>query len=114
MVLGFRDAAKRFRMIEQPTRALLIPWGKSGKDICEELRTRHKLNLPPTRAHYRAAQRLVVQVYENEWNSLLEKGQIEALHDGALHLLTHPENYYHAQLGLRPAHSSDSPEAFYC
>ncbi len=63
---------------------------------------------------YRAAQRFLVQVYETEWKELCGQGQIEVLHDGAVNILTHPENYYHPQLGLRPPKSPDSPEAFFC
>jgi CRISPR-associated endonuclease/helicase Cas3 len=114
MTLGFRDAASRFRMIDQTTHPLLIPWGDTGKALCEELRNRHKLNIPPTRAHYRAAQRLIVQVYENEWTALRAQVQIETLHDGAFYQLIHPENYYHHQMGLRHMNTTDSPEAFFC
>lgn len=119
MALGFRDAASRFHMIEQATQSLLIPWqgkDKKGKglQICAELRARHKIGKPPTRELFRAAQRFLVQVYEHEWKELLANGRIETLHDGAIHILEHPENNYDEAFGLRPPNSPDSPSAFFC
>jgi CRISPR-associated endonuclease/helicase Cas3 len=112
--LGFRDAASRFHMIEQATQSLLIPWGEEGRQLCAELRNRHKLGIPPNRELFRAAQRFLVQVYEHEWKELLAHGRIETIHDGAIHILEHPENNYDEAFGLRPPNSPDSPEAFFC
>jgi hypothetical protein len=114
LTLGFRDAASRFHMIEQATQPLLIPWGEKGQQLCAELRNRHKFGIPPNRDLFRAAQRFLVQVYEHEWKGLLANGRIETIHDGAIHILEHPENNYDAAFGLRPPNSPDSPEAFFC
>lgn len=114
LTLGFRDAASRFHMIEQATQSLLIPWGEKGQQLCAELRNRHKLGIPPNRDLFRVAQRFLVQVYEHEWKGLLANSRIETIHDGAIHILEHPENNYDEAFGLRPANSPDSPEAFFC
>jgi CRISPR-associated endonuclease/helicase Cas3 len=113
LTLGFRDAASRFRMIEQATQSLLIPWGEKGRQLCAELRNRHKFGRPPTRELFRAAQRFLVQVYEHEWKELVANGRVETLHDGAIHILEHPENNYDDAFGLRPPNSPDSPSAFF-
>ena len=110
--LQFRDAARRFQMISQATHPLIIPWGDKGKKLCDELRQRDKIGLPPSRAHYRKAQRFAVQVYEWEWNQLLTSGRLEGLQDGAIHLLIHPENDYDEAFGLRPHSLPDLPAAF--
>lgn len=112
LTMQFREAAQRFQMIPQATHPLIIPWGEAGKKLCEELRNRDKIGLPPTRAHYRRAQRFNVQVYEWEWQQLVFSKLIESLHDGAIHLLIHPENDYDEAFGLRPPTSPDSPSAF--
>jgi CRISPR-associated endonuclease/helicase Cas3 len=114
LTLGFRDAASRFQMIAQATQPLLIPWGEKGRQLCTELRNRHKLGIPPNRELFRAAQRFLVQVYEHEWKGLLADGRIEAINEGAIHILEHPENNYDEAFGLCPPNSPDSPEAFFC
>ncbi len=110
--LQFRDAAKRFQMIPQATHPLIIPWQEAGKKLCDELRDRDKIKLPPTRVHYRRAQRYTVQVYEWEWQQMLLVGLVESLHDGAIHILIHPENDYDEAFGLRPPTAPSSPSAF--
>ena len=75
-------------------------------------RSRDKIGLPPTREHYRHAQRYSVQVYDWEWRQLLFSERIASLHDGAIHVLIHPENDYDEDFGLRPPTASDSPSAF--
>ena len=80
--------------------------------ISEELRGRNKIKLPPSRAHYRRAQRYTVQVYEHEWNQFLLSGRVDALHDGAIHLLVHPENDYDKAFGLRPPDAPGLTDAF--
>ena len=114
LTLGFRDAASRFHMIDQATQSLLLPWGAGGLQLCEELRNRHKFGIPPNRELFRKAQRFLVRVYEHEWKELQANGRIETLHDGAIHILEHPENNYHEAFGLRPPNSPDSPSAFLC
>ncbi len=108
--IQFREAAKRFEMIPQKTYPLVIPWGKEGKTLCDELRDMNKFGIFPKRSHFRRAQRYTVQVYEHEWKQLADR--IEALHDGAIYLLIHPENDYDEEFGLRPPNSPSSPTAF--
>jgi CRISPR-associated endonuclease/helicase Cas3 len=108
----FRSAADRFQMIPQATQPLVIPYGEAGRKLCEELRQRDRLKIPPAREHYRRAQRYTVQVYEHEWKSLCGAGKVEALHDGALHVLVHPENDYDNDFGLRPPGAAARADAF--
>ncbi len=111
--LQFRKAAADFRMIDSNTHSLVIPFGEEGEQLCQDLRNREKLGIPPARVHYRTAQRFVVQVYEHEWKVLLANHRIESLYNGAFHLLLHPENNYDRAFGLKPSDSPDSPSAFF-
>lgn len=110
--LQFRDAAEKFQMIPSATHAVIIPWGREGAALCDELRQRHKAGIPPSHSQFRRAQRLTVQVHEQEWKVLIREGRVETLHDGAIHLLIHPENDYEPRFGLKPPASADNPEAF--
>ena len=106
LALQLREAAKLFQMIPEVTRPLVIPWGDNGKKLCDRLRWRDKSGLPLTRAHYRKTQRFTVQVYEREWKRLLPSGRLEPLHEGAIHLLIHPENDYDEAFRTAPAFPS--------
>jgi CRISPR-associated endonuclease/helicase Cas3 len=110
--LQFREADRRFQIIPQATHPLIIPWGKEGVALCDELRDMNKFGRFPTRAHFRRAQRLTVQVYEWEWKRLLFEERAEPLLDGAIHVLVHPENDYDKAFGLRPPNAPDSTTAF--
>jgi CRISPR-associated endonuclease/helicase Cas3 len=110
--IQFREAAKRFQMIPQITYSLVIPWGEAGKALCSELRDMSKFGVFPKRSHFRRAQRYTVQVYVWEWQHLQLDGLVESLHDGAIHLLIHPENDYDEAFGLRPPNVPSTPSAF--
>ena len=110
--IQFREAAKRFEMIPRITHALVIPWGDDGKALCDELRDLSKIGIFPKRSHFRRAQRFTVQVYEHEWKQLIYDGRIESQHDGAIHLLIHPENDYEKSFGLRSPNAPSCPTAF--
>jgi hypothetical protein len=71
-----------------------------------------KFGIFPKRSHFRRAQRYTVQVYVWEWQHLQLDGLVESLHDGAIHLLIHPENDYDEAFGLRPPNVPSTPSAF--
>ena len=66
----FRTAAERFRLIDQSTHGILIPYGV-GRKYIEELKT-----VGPSRALMRKLQRYLVNVYDHEFNQLLKRGAI--------------------------------------
>lgn len=107
----FKTAAERFRLIDSATHPVLIPWGKKGKALAEELRTLAKQDRSPNRSHYRRAQQFTVQVYEHEWITL--KPSFTLLFDEAIAILTHPENDYSSLTGLKRAGGACDLNAFY-
>ena len=66
----FRTASEKFRLIDQSTYGILVPYGE-GRRYIEELKT-----FGPNRALMRKLQRYVVNVYEHEFNQLLKRGAI--------------------------------------
>jgi CRISPR-associated endonuclease/helicase Cas3 len=72
---SFQSASKAFKVIDSPTRGVIVPFGKEGKqiinDLCAafELEKQYKL--------LKKAQRYSVNVYENVFNDLSKKGIIK-------------------------------------
>ncbi len=106
----FKTAAEKFRLIDSVTHPVLIPWGKKGKALEEELRSLANQGRSPNRSHYRRAQQFTVQVYEHEWLTL--KPNLSLLFDEAIAILTHPQNYYDSLTGLKRADAPANPNAF--
>lgn len=89
----FRSAAKRFRLIEDTGRSIIVPYGEDGFKWIDLLRC-----MGAERFLLRRVQRYVVNVYEHEFNKLLEIGAIEALQPGVWGLVI--TNGYDDLLGL--------------
>jgi CRISPR-associated endonuclease/helicase Cas3 len=107
---SFKTAAEKFRLIDSNTHSILIPWGKKGQRLAEEIRDLKKQNRAPNRSHYRRAQQFTVQVYDHEWQQL--KPSLSLHCDEAFAILDHHQNDYHKDTGLkRPSDPSD-PSAF--
>ena len=107
----FKTAAERFRLIDNDTHSVLVPWGPKGKALAEEIRALKIQNRLPTRSHYRRAQQFTVQVYDDEWTHL--KPSLSFHCDEAFAIIDHPENDYHPEIGLKRPGASSDPNAFY-
>jgi CRISPR-associated endonuclease/helicase Cas3 len=106
----FKTAAERFRLINSSTHSILIPWGKKGEELTQEIRNLKLQNLVPNRTHYRRAQQFTVQVYENEWQSI--QSQISLHCDEAFAILDHHQNDYHQDTGLKRPNTPADPKAY--
>ena len=106
----FKTAAERFRLIDSETHSVLIPWGREGKALTEEIRDLKKQNRVPNRSHYRRAQQFTVQVYDGEWQHL--KPSLSFHCDDAFAILDHPESDYHPETGLKRPGAACDPNAF--
>jgi CRISPR-associated endonuclease/helicase Cas3 len=109
---AFQSAADAFQMIPQNTRPIIIPWGREGRALRDELHLLEKQGRVPSRVHHRRAQRFTIQIQQDEWTRFSDR--IDPLHDGAFPVLIHPENDYSEHTGLKSPTSPGNPDAFYC
>lgn len=89
----FRTAAERFRMIEDTTKPVFVPYGR-GRALIEQLRRDG-----PNRKLLRRLQRFSVGVYEQVYVKMVGS-DVEELHNGGFAVLIN-EDLYDEQLGLR-------------
>lgn len=76
-LMPFRTVAERFRLIEDNTRTVYIPWGECAP-LLDRLRAGER-----TRALFRALGQYSVNVYPNHFASLDCAGGLELLEDGS-------------------------------
>ena len=91
-MLPFRTVADKFRLIDEDTRTIYIPWEK-GTELIDRLRKGEQ-----SRSLFRKLGRYGVSVYEQQYSALLTNGVLEELEDGSI-LLTDP-HLYREDLGL--------------
>lgn len=100
--IPFRSVAERFRLIEEDTVPILIPWGSSGEAAIAEL-DRALRHGGDTRAARRRAQQIAVSVRPYAARRLEEDGaawRLGGTGDGPLALVC-PEPHYDPRVGLR-------------
>lgn len=100
-LFSFARVACDFRLIDQQTRPVVIPWGAEGADLCSQLRRLPQLH----RDLCRRLQRYTVQVRERLWIDNLHRA-FEPLFDHSLAVLSSPEMHYSETYGL----TLDTPE----
>jgi len=110
LAYSFKSAAERFRLIESNTHPVLIPWGRKGQKLAEEIRKVSRLGLSPNRSHFRHAQQFTVQVYDGEWQHL--KPSLSFHCDDAFAILDHHQNDYDPATGLKRSGDACDPNAF--
>jgi CRISPR-associated endonuclease/helicase Cas3 len=91
----FRVVAEKFKIIEETTVPVIIPWNGEAEAIVEDLRYG---SLPAIAV--RKAQRFTVQVYQQDLDALFRAGCVERLHDQYNVLLN--KDLYRDDLGLCP------------
>ncbi len=94
---AFMTAAKSFQAIESITRGIVVPYGKEGKDIVNELCSAYELE--KQYKLIRRAQRYSVNVFPDVLKRLQEQGVINEVQkeSGILYL---DEQYYSDKFGL--------------
>jgi len=95
-LFGFRRVAERFRLIEEVGRAVIVPWGRKGARLCQQLRASW---LGPSVALRRALQRYTVQISEQHWRQH-RSSAIEIVHE-QYSVLAFPDVHYSEHTGLR-------------
>jgi CRISPR-associated endonuclease/helicase Cas3 len=93
-VFNFADVAGKFRVIEDITETVIIPFGEEARRLIKELEfTQYPLST------LRKLQPYTVSIYAGELEALRAKGVIKTIAD-AYAVLNEAENYYHPQTGL--------------
>lgn len=100
--LKFQDTAKKAKVIDNKGIGVIVPFGKA-KDLIEKIRLKNyrteKLNF--SREDFRSLQRLMVNLYPNDFQVLELMGQVERLIPNKnLDLFVINEGSYHAELGV--------------
>jgi CRISPR-associated endonuclease/helicase Cas3 len=98
--LMFKKVAEDFRMIDDATTTVFIPWRKSGKRAIDVVRY-----AGPNRERMRALQPFGVSVFPHTLRELAARGLVETLHETITCLLS--DEYYHPVVGL-----DDRPDGF--
>lgn len=93
---GFERVARAFRLIEETGRPVLVPWGREGGSLCEELRRDGEL---PSRQLLRQLQRFTVQIPGRLWDRHVHTS-IELVHE-RFPVLISPELHYSERIGLK-------------
>ncbi len=91
--LDFAKAAQAFRIIEDISSTVIIPYDQEAKELIEELRT----NSSPV-ATLRKLQPYSVNIYEGDFSALNSKGGITWIEDK--YAVLNDMNYYHPASGL--------------
>ncbi len=90
----FATVAERFRIIEEATETVIIPFDEEAKRLIQEL----KFTQFPF-STLRKLQQYTVSIYQGEFEALSSKGVIETIAD-AYAVLVDVKNYYDPQTGL--------------
>lgn len=93
----FRDAGEAFRLIADETKTVLIPFGKNGWELCEQLRA--TFNPTEQRKLARKLQRYAVSICKKPFDEARVAGQIQIVHDRYA-VLVSPKLHYSENFGL--------------
>ncbi len=91
----FADIASDFRLIEDSGRAVIIPWGEAGRQLCEELRS---CVGGPSRKLLRKLQRYTVTIPSRVWEQHINR-EVECVHE-RYPVLVNAELHYSESTGL--------------
>ncbi|WP_082389933.1 CRISPR-associated helicase/endonuclease Cas3 [Ornatilinea apprima] len=106
-MLDFADAAQKFRVIEEATLSVIIPYNQEALLLIDELK-----NTPYPFSTLRKLQPFSVSIYEQEYNALNQKGAIEIIAD-KFPALVNEKDYYHPKTGLIIPTSGGGDALFY-
>ncbi len=95
----FKSTARDFKLIEDYTEPILIPFGKKGHALCSQLRE----TFDPTEIRHlsRKLQRYTVSIPKPQHAELLRAGILLPLHEDRFHLLS-SDFHYSRKFGLHP------------
>ena len=95
----FKSTARDFKLIDDYTDPVLIPFGKKGRVLCEQLR--ETFDPAEIRRLARKLQRYTVNIPKPQHSELLRSGILLPLHEDRFHLLS-SDIHYSRKFGLHP------------
>ncbi len=97
---SFMTAGKVFKAIDSPTQAIIVPYGKEGKNLIAELgRVAKEFDVKTYRKLLKQAQKYSVNVFPNVWRRLQEEKAVHEIQPGeGIYRLD--KEYYSDKFGL--------------
>ncbi len=102
----FKKTATDFRLIDDYTEPVLIPFGKKGRQLCDQLR--QTFDPDGIRRLARKLQRYTVDIPKPQHAELLRSGTLLPLHEDRFFLLN-SDLHYSREFGLHPSPDVESP-----
>lgn len=93
---SFATVEQHFKVIDQPTEAILVPYNQEAKDLITDLNG--ELKSGQLTSLLRRAQQYVINIYDHERSRLDRSGYIDLLLNGSVYALK--EVAYHKEYGL--------------
>ena len=94
---SFMAAAKAFKSIDAPTRGIVVPYGKAGEDLINEMKGTYLVEKQFTLL--RKAMQYTVNVFPNDLQKLLVAGAVREIQEG-VEILYLDSRYYYEDFGL--------------
>ena len=94
-VFDFKTASEKFKLIENDTVAVIIPWDEQARNNIKKLRFSNYIF-----STVRSLQAYTVNIYPQEFAALYNASEIEILHDRFAILREMREEVYHPKTGL--------------
>lgn len=107
---AFMAAGKKFKAIEAPTQAVIVPYQKGKELIADLCSVAREFDAHRYYLLLKRAQKFSVNVFPNIWDKLLKQGAVEEIQEGhGIYYLK--EEYYSRDFGLTTEPSNQ--QAFY-
>ena len=100
---SFMSAARAFKVIEAPTRGIIVPYGKTGRDLINDLCSAFEVD--KQFKLLRRAQQYTVNVFPQDLERLQKTGAVHEIQNGVDILYLSDARYYNQAFGL-----SQTPE----
>jgi len=94
---SFMAAAKAFKSIDAPTRGVIVPYGKAGEDLINEMKGTYLVE--KQFKLLRKAMQYTVNVFPNDLQKLLVAGAVREIQEG-VEILYLDSRYYYEDFGL--------------
>jgi CRISPR-associated endonuclease/helicase Cas3 len=99
LMQAFKTAGELFRVLDQPTRGVVVPYGEEGKRVVSEL---HAAHWPEHKRHLVKAQRYSVNIWPHEFDELFKNNALKLVGGKSeVDIYTLDSRYYTEGSGLQ-------------